>query len=306
VDGASQPTYSETNFNYAQPIDTEAPAPDQTVSDTALTTFDQARQSFIAGQYPEALTGVEQALAKLPNDAVLHEFRALTLFALGRYADAAATLYPVLSIQPGMDWTSLSGLYSDVNVFTGQLRALEAQRDAKPDDPAIRFLLGYLYSCMGFKDQAATQYEKIVAIQPKDTLSAGLLKAIRTPSETAAPDPSKPEVADTASQQQPVAAKNPAPAEMLAGAFTATPGDGRTIALSFEPDSKFTWSFTPSGGNPSVFKGTYTYAEGVLTLVSNQNGQVMVGRVEKVSDTEFQFVWVGAGQGEPGLDFRKG
>lgn len=92
---------------------------------------------------------------------------------------------------------------------------------------------------------------------------------------------------------------------MLAGSWAASPGDGRAIVLNFEPESKFEWSFTPSGGKANVFKGTYTYADGVLTLVSNQNGQVMVGRVEKVSDTEFQFVWVGAGQGEPGLDFKK-
>lgn len=309
VDGAAQPTYSEVNYNYAQPIDTEAPSPDQSVTDTALGTFDTARQAFMTGQYSDALSGVEQALAKLPNDAVLHEFRAVTLFALGRYADAASTLYPVLSIQPGMDWTSLSSLYPDINVFTTQLRALEAQRDAKPDDPAIRFLLGYLYSSMGFKDQAATQYEKIVALQPKDTLSAGLLKAIKG-ADASPTDPAKPaEGADVAAQppaQQPAAAKNPAPAEMLSGAWTSAPGDGRSISLSFEPDSKFSWSFTPPNGKPTVFKGTYTYADGVLTLVSNQNGQVMVGRVEKMSDAEFQFLWVGAGQGEPGLDFRKG
>jgi hypothetical protein len=309
VDGASEPTYSDVNFNYAQPIDTEAPAPDQSVSDAALNTFDQARQSFMSGQYQEALTGVEQALAKLPNDAVLHEFRALTLFALGRYADAAATLYPVLSIQPGMDWTSLSGLYPDVNVFTNQLRSLEAQRDAKPDDPSIRFLLGYLYSSMGYKDQAATQYEKIVSLQPKDTLSAGLLKAIRGSDAAPAADGAAPAASDTPAQQPPaqenVAVKNPAPATMLAGSWAASPGDGRAIVLNFEPESKFEWSFTPPGGKANVFKGTYTYADGVLTLVSNQNGQVMVGRVEKVSDTEFQFVWVGSGQGEPGLDFKK-
>jgi hypothetical protein len=309
VDGAAEPSYTNVNYDYAQPIDTEAPAPDQSATDAAMATFDQARQAYMSGQYDQALASVEQALAKLPNDAVLHEFRALTLFALGRYADAAATLYPVLSIQPGMDWTSLSSLYPDVNTFTNQLRTLEAQRDANPDDPAIRFLLGYLYSSMGFKDQAAAQYEKIVALQPKDTLSAGLLKAIK--GSTAEPATGAENVAQAPEADQPpaaqptVAVKNPVPAEMLPGSWIAKPGDGRSIALSIEPESKFSWSFTPSGGRPSVFKGTYTYADGVLTLVSQQNGQVMVGRAEKVSETEFTFQWVGAGQGEPGLNFVK-
>ena len=42
----------------------------------------------------------------MPNDASLHEFRALVLFALGQYEQAAATLYAVLSNGPGWDWTT--------------------------------------------------------------------------------------------------------------------------------------------------------------------------------------------------------
>ena len=66
------------------------------------------------------------ALAKVPNDSDIHEFRALCLFALGRYDEAAATLYAVLSVGPGWDWTTLIGLYPDVSVYTAQLRALES------------------------------------------------------------------------------------------------------------------------------------------------------------------------------------
>ena len=61
----------------------------------------------------------------MPNDTVLHEFRGLVLFALGRYKEAAAADYAVLSAGPGWDWTTLSGLYPNVEVYTEQLRALE-------------------------------------------------------------------------------------------------------------------------------------------------------------------------------------
>lgn len=316
VDGASQATLSQGNYNYSQPLNTEAPAPDQATSDAALNIFDQARSDFMNANYPAALAGVEKAIVQLPNDAVLHEFRAITLFALGRYADAAATLYPVLSIQPGMDWTSMSSLYPNIANFETQLRALEANRDADPNNAADLFLLGYLYSSMGYKDQAAGQLTKLVALQPQDTLSAGLLKAIqnsdKAPAETAATPGAAP--ADNASQpaqtqetaaQKPEPPKNPVAAAMLAGTFSAKPDEGRTIALTFEPESKFTWNFTQPNGPANVFKGTYTYADGILTLISNQNGQVMVGRLEKQGDDQFQFQMVGSGQDDPGLVFKK-
>ena len=309
VDGASQPTYTQSSYNYSEPINTEAPTPDQAVSDQALATFDQARNDYMAANYQAALTGVEKAIGQLPNDAVLHEFRALTLFALGRFGDAASTLYPVLSIQPGMDWTSLSSLYPDINTYTTQLRALEADRDANPNNSADLFLLGYLYSSMGYKDQAANELTKLVALQPKDTLSAGLLKAIQN-SDKPAPDTATAaantvDAANSPDNSKTQSPMNPVPATLLTGTWSAKPDETRTIALTFEPDSKFTWSFNQPNGPAHTFKGTYTYAEGVLTLVSNQNGQVMVGRLDKSSDAEFEFILVGAAQGDPGLDFKK-
>ena len=56
---------------------------------------------------PAPLQKTDEALAKLPNDTTLHEFRGLCLFALGRYDEAAATVYAVLSVGPGWDWTTL-------------------------------------------------------------------------------------------------------------------------------------------------------------------------------------------------------
>jgi hypothetical protein len=52
VDGASQATLSQGNYNYSQPLNTEAPAPDQATSDAALNIFDQARSDFMNANYP--------------------------------------------------------------------------------------------------------------------------------------------------------------------------------------------------------------------------------------------------------------
>ena len=63
----------------------------------------------------------------------MHEFLALAYFAQGKYQQAAAPLYAVLSVRPGWDWTTLSGMYPDVDTYTRQLRALEAYVRSNPD-----------------------------------------------------------------------------------------------------------------------------------------------------------------------------
>ncbi len=62
----------------------------------------------------------------MPNDAALHEFRALVLFALQRYDDAAAALYAVLTAGPGWDWATLSRAVSQCfGVYTAATGARE-------------------------------------------------------------------------------------------------------------------------------------------------------------------------------------
>ena len=54
------------------------------------------------------------------------------LFAQGKYEQAAAPLYAVLSVGPGWDWTTLSGMYPDVDTYTGQLRSPGSLRQGEP------------------------------------------------------------------------------------------------------------------------------------------------------------------------------
>ena len=61
--------------------------------------YDQARAAFKAGDYAQAVQLDQQALAQTPNDATMHEFLALAYFAQGKYQQAAAPLYAVLSVQ---------------------------------------------------------------------------------------------------------------------------------------------------------------------------------------------------------------
>ncbi|HEY5311045.1 MAG TPA: tetratricopeptide repeat protein, partial [Pirellulales bacterium] len=116
----------------------------------ALGVFDGARNLFMQGNYQAALDQVNQALAYAPKDPVINEFRGLCLFAVGNYQQAAATDYAVLSTGPGWDWTTMSSFYPSVDVYTQQLRALEAYSQQHPQAADARFLLAYHYLREGY------------------------------------------------------------------------------------------------------------------------------------------------------------
>ena len=120
-------------YDYAQPINAQRTPPAKATIDLAASNFEAARQAFRSSDFVRALELVDQALKSTPDDPALHEFRALTLFALTRYEETARALYAVLSIQPGWDWTTLIKLYDDPESYTRQLRALEVLTMQNPD-----------------------------------------------------------------------------------------------------------------------------------------------------------------------------
>src|SRR5208283_349052 len=151
-----------------------------------------ARTAFMQGDYKTALAQVDQAIALVPNDTVLHEFRGQVLFALGRYKEAAAADYAVLSAGPGWDWTTLSSLYPSVDVYTEQLRALEQYAKSNPAASEAKFLLAENYLTCGYTDAATAQLKEVVQLNPKDQLSAQLLNSISAPNSVEQVAPSQP------------------------------------------------------------------------------------------------------------------
>ena len=181
--GRGRPAAVTAPYDYSQPINTVAAPADDSVTNPAMALFDAGRASFTQGNYTNALQQADDALAKLPNDTTLHEFRALCLFALGRYDEAAATLYAVLSVGPGWDWTTLVGLYPSVDVYTTQLRALEDYCGSHPDSASAPFVLAYHYLTQGHTDSAVSALKQVVALKPGDTLSSKLLRQLDPPKE---------------------------------------------------------------------------------------------------------------------------
>jgi hypothetical protein len=291
--GAPQQS-AATAYNYSQPISTTAAPPEQTVAVQATSAFDQARQAFKSGDYDNALQLDQQALTQMPNDRSPHEFLSLVLFAQGKYDKAAEPLYAVLSVGPGWDWTTLSGMYPDVETYTGQLRALEAKVRANPESAAAHFVLAYQYLAQGHVENAVGQLKETVKLQPGDTLSAQLIAYYQPSSGTTPPS------------AEPARDAVPAAVGKLAGSWTATPGKDAKITLAIQDDGRFQWDASGPAKPPITIAGASTVAGGVLTLAAQgtQDG-AMVGKVAWQDADHFTFRLVGGPPTDPGLSFAR-
>jgi tetratricopeptide (TPR) repeat protein len=293
-------------YDYTQPINASAAPPDEAVTNQAMSTFDQAREAFRQGDYPLALDLTDQSLRQVPNDPTLHEFRALVLFALKRYDEAAASLYAVLSVGPGWDWSTLIGLYANPDTYTQQLRALEEYVTQNPKSAAGRFVLAYEYVTMGHMPEAAEELKDVVALQPKDQLSAQLLQQIQQNPANAPNNPPAGTNPSIASLTGPPSNPAPAPAGAqgkLEGTWTAQPAQDTTITVTFPDAGHFVWKVTHQG-QEHQFQGETSFVNGILTLAQDQNN-AMVGDVNWQDPNHFQFKVLGGGPSDPGLTFTK-
>lgn len=298
--GYDNPYYSEpysvgegATIDYSQPLEAPTESAPQT-SDAptpGMSDFDTARQAFYQGDFAAALTSTNKALAALPNDPIIHEFRALVLFAQGNYKDAAAGLYSVLAVGPGWDWTTLVSLYPSVDVYTAQLRALEATVRQHQERTDARFVLAYLYLTMGDKDAATTQLKELYRTMPQDKVIKELLLMTAGPEAIG--------VASTTPE-----ATKPAPGVDVAsivGKWGAA-GEGSTkFDLVLAKEGTFSWTFTQSG-KPQAVQGVYALDGNVLAM-EPETGGTMLAEITPPKDGEFDFHLLGAPPGDPGLKF---
>jgi tetratricopeptide (TPR) repeat protein len=261
------------------------------VSQEAITKFEQARAAFLEGKYADALKLTDEAVAKMPRDAVLHEFRSLVLFALKRYPESAAAIHTVLAVGPGWDWKTLSGLYPDTDTYTAQLRALENYRDTHPKNADGRFLSGYHYMTCGHADGALREFRRALELQPKDAVTAALVASL-TPRDA---QPGKP----PADAPAPKAVKN----DELTGAWTAAGKGTSKYAMNLGKDGTFTWSFT-KGKRKEEVKGVYSVEGNVLAMEPDTGGVLLAELTQKEPD-RVNFKMIGGKTDDPGLDFRR-
>jgi tetratricopeptide (TPR) repeat protein len=294
------PPVQNTTVNYSQPVSVAAaktPPGDEaaatlaeTKSDAAL---DKSRAAFKQGDYLAASKAVDEAIAHTPDDVTLHEYRALVFFALGKYADAAGVINPVLASGPGWGWDTMIGFYDGSSTYDAQLRKLEAYVKGSPDKADGHFLLGYHYLVCGHTAKAYEQFDKTVTLQPADSIA----RQLRDLTQESLP------VEDEASTPPP-APPAPVPADKLVGSWVSDNGANGKVTFAMAADGSFTWSYA-NGDQSSVLKGTYGLDDKGLLVLSMDDSQ-MVSEVTLPSDAEMKFVIVGSPAGDPGLVFKKG
>lgn len=316
---------SNVGYNYAQPIPvsyaSNAVGDDQNTTTPQEQILDNAVAAFKQNNYDMALDIINKGITQYPSDSVMHEFRGLVLFARGDYQQSAATIHSVLAVGPGWDWTTLSSLYTDVAIYTQQLRALEAYTRQHPDDGGSRFLLSYHYMTDGYPDAAAAQLQQVVKLVPTDRVAGDVLKMITTPAGSQAAG--TPATARAGQEPTPALTEDPTanagttptpnedlgpPAKplneaALIGNWKAVREDGSQFELNIAPDKKFNWKFAPKGQKPTEFGGTYTIDGAILALESKEGGSLIAGVVQ--DDGKFNFKLIGAPKEDPGLNFTK-
>ncbi len=284
--------------NYVSSTANESVSEQQTTRSTpqqaqALSSFDQGLVKFKAGQYVAALSDFNAAIKELPGDVVVHEVRSLALFANGDYKAAAAGLNSLLSSAPGMDWTTMSGLYGNPEDYTAQLRKLEQFCKSNPNDASAYFVLAYHYLVTGSKDGAVSVLKVVVKNQPKDVTAKRMLDAMSPPSGTAA--------SPTATPSTPAGAD--ATQTDLVGTWIAQSRDTK-IELSITEDSKFTWKAGSKDQTPVVLSGLLTAGRDGISLESKEQGSIG-GAVESKGPDAWRFVISGAPASDPGLSFAR-
>jgi tetratricopeptide (TPR) repeat protein len=266
----------------------------------ALTNLDRGLERFRAGSYSAALSSFDAALRQMPGDAVAHELRALTLFALQRYTESAAALNSLLVSAPGMDWTTLSGLYENTDLYTEQLRVLEEHTRRQPDDAAGYFVLAYHYLVIGAKDEAIGALREVVRIQPDDLTARHMLQAL-DPESLPAPEAvrSAGEASATATPPSPPSAagnqpRQPAadldlgdgesvPSTDLVGRWRAE-AQGTSIELTIDEEGAFEWVATQPDSTVIRLSGLLEAAADRLVLESQTQGSMAGGVVSRGND----------------------
>jgi len=164
---------SADNGDYAPPSITSEPAPISSES------FDrQGDRAFRARDYMAANRDWQHAVVDDPSNGTLAMKLALALFAVGKYREAAGMTQQLLMLLPQEKWgqsiTDYKKLYSNPKDYSDQLKSLAKAAADKPNDPALRFLLGFHYGYSGRVADAVRELNKLVQLEPKDQLGRKL------------------------------------------------------------------------------------------------------------------------------------
>ena len=143
----------------------------------------RGEQEFKAGQYDRATKSWKHAVLDDPENGVLLMLLSQSMFAEGKFNEAAGALQRSLMSEDPENWGVVTKnyreLYTNIGDYTTQLRVLEKARKEKPEEPGLRFLLGYHYGYLGYPEDAIVELDKAIELAPEDELSTKLRDAFK-------------------------------------------------------------------------------------------------------------------------------
>jgi tetratricopeptide (TPR) repeat protein len=170
--------YSYGSYGPPTPGESTPPMPSADSTERAVGFSQQGEMDFKDGRYDLAMRNWRHALVDDPRNGGLVLLMAQALFQTGSYNEAAGAVQQGLTMLPAEQWGTVLGnytkLYGNTQPFVDSLRDLEKRRKEKPDDPAVRFLLGYEYGFLGYPKEAIEELDKVLKVAPKDEVAKKL------------------------------------------------------------------------------------------------------------------------------------
>ncbi len=295
-------TYREPEVINSYRVELDEAADLTSDEERSIELFDRARREFKLGRYERAMELTEQAIPLNPDDVILHEFFALTLFALGQYEEAAIVLNSLLAVAPGMDADTVGSLYASPEVYARQIRSLEDYVRGNAGDASARFVLAYHKLVAGQSKEASELLSEVTRMEPDDQVARQLLLDLdrdEIESDATTSQLKEPLVLGVSDKEELVEERS----TDLAGRWLALQAEG-SIELILSEEGNFTWSTTQREQPPRVIRGDFVLADDVLVLEGAEAG-TFVGKVEPLGADQFRFQWVNSPAEDSGLLFNR-
>ncbi len=162
----------------AGPVPAAAPPLDINSALSATEFLNRGETAFRSGDYQGAAHDWRHSLVDDPRNGLVTMMLGQALFATGKFDEAAGATQAAMHLLPKDKWGVVVGnhkeLYRNLQDYTDRLRALEKGVTDNPNNPALRFLLGFQYAYLGFPKEAVDQLNRGLKIEPRDVISKEL------------------------------------------------------------------------------------------------------------------------------------
>ncbi len=138
----------------------------------------QGEDALKARDYRSAVRAWRHAVVDDSKNGTTVMMLAQALFAAGYYDEAAAAAQQAMRLLPEAKWreavSKFRGFYTNTQDYSDQLSELEKAVERYPNDPSLRFELGFQYAYSGHPDLALRQLDKLLELVPQDQVGREL------------------------------------------------------------------------------------------------------------------------------------